>query len=123
HPAVGAGAVAIQHAQIDQVYTRGDASKSEDRIVLRRCAPVPSYDARDVCAVAKSVIGACVARDETFRINDARTCGGLKIGVAGGDAAIDYRDTDARAVPAVLIGDGRANSRCGVFQLALDWAV
>ena len=85
-------AVAVEHLEDDQARARRDAAARAIRIVA-----VAGDDPGDVRAVAVVVVRERLEVDEVHEMDDAI---GAEVVVPGGDAGVDDRDADARAVDA-----------------------
>src|SRR5205823_5621655 len=89
--------VGVERLQINDVGCRRNSAKGVIETVSRRLETVAGYNARYVSPVPEGVVGAGIARDEAFRVNDSRVQIGMIV-----DAAVDYRYSHVGPVPAIL---------------------
>ena len=111
--AIGAGAVLIQHSQVDEACAWRNPFECLAVENAGRTQAVASDETGDVSAVTVLIVGARVSRHEGLLIYNSRQRKNalIKIRVMA-HAAIDQRHSDARAGVVRLPGEGCVH-RCG----------
>ena len=112
HLAIVASAVRRQHPQIDDVGVGSDTGVLLG-IVALRVASVPGDDAGHMRPMPVTIGSAGVAGNKTLAVHDAGTgaAGFLQV-IMAGDAAINDRNADPRAIERILL-PGDISQHCG----------